>query len=465
MFCILAASILPAIVISPGCANIIPPTGGLRDSLPPVLLGVTPPDSTTNFAERKLVFSFDEYVVLDNVQQNLIVSPTLPVNPVAVHRLKTVTVTLRDTLLEPNTTYTLDFGNALRDNNEGNIFRNFKYIFSTGSYLDSLSFGGNVLLAETGTVDSTMMVILHTNPEDSAVIKERPRYRARVDRQGAFRFENLPPGEFYLYALKDESGAGRYQNKSQLFAFADEPVIVDGDTDNITLYAYVEEQREESPRPGSNAEKEERLRIQTNIRDGKLSLLDKLQISFPLAPLSNFDSTQVKLLGPDSLPLSGYSFGLDTSLSKFTVFYKWNENTAYSMIFGKDFAVDSAGRKLTREDTLRFSTARTSEYGSIKMRFLNLDLTQNPILLLIQNKEIRHTHIFSNRDFNLPLFPPGEYEMRIVFDRNQNGKWDPGNFFESRQQPERIMQIPRNLTVRANWESEIDIDLERSPRQ
>ncbi len=200
-------------ILAPGCANIIPPTGGLRDSLPPVLLSVTPPDSVTNFREKKVVFTFDEYVQIDNMQKNLIVSPTLPFNPAVVHRLKTVTVTIRDTLLEPNTTYTLDFGRGLKDNNEGNVYENFKYIFSTGSYLDSLGFEGNVIVAESGGIDSTLMVILHSSADDSAVVKERPRYIARLSPQGTFRFQNLPPGEFYVYAVEDESGAGRYQSK------------------------------------------------------------------------------------------------------------------------------------------------------------------------------------------------------------------------------------------------------------
>ncbi len=453
-------------ILAPGCANIIPPTGGLRDSLPPVLLSVTPPDSVTNFREKKVVFTFDEYVQIDNMQKNLIVSPTLPFNPAVVHRLKTVTVTIRDTLLEPNTTYTLDFGRGLKDNNEGNVYENFKYIFSTGSYLDSLGFEGKVVLAESGGIDSTLMVILHSSADDSAVVKERPRYIARLSPQGTFRFQNLPPGEFYLYAVEDESGAGRYQSKEQLFAFADEPVLVGTDTQPITLYAYAEAP-EAASAPGAargrgDAAQEERLVVQTNLKDGKLSLLDNLQIRFPAAPLKNFDSTHIRILQADSVPVSGYRFALDTSLTKLNIFYSWQENIPYSIIFSPDFAEDTLGRKLLKEDTLRFSTQRSSEYGSIKMRFLNLDMSKNPVLLLVQNNEIKHTHIFTNRDFNMALFPPGEYELRIVYDQNGNGKWDPGNFFGDRRQPERVLPLSRKLTVRANWESEVDIDLERS---
>ena len=238
------------------------------------------------------------------------------------------------------------------------------------------------------------------------------------------------------------------------------------DTQPITLYAYAEAP-EAASAPGAargrgNAAQEERLVVQTNLKDGKLSLLDNLQIRFPAAPLKNFDSTHIRILQADSVPVSGYRFALDTSLTKLNIFYSWQENIPYSIIFSPDFAEDTLGRKLLKEDTLRFSTQRSSEYGSIKMRFLNLDMSKNPVLLLVQNNEIKHTHIFTNRDFNMALFPPGEYELRIVYDQNGNGKWDPGNFFGDRRQPERVLPLSRKLTVRANWESEVDIDLERS---
>ena len=123
--------------------------------------------------------------------------------------MNTITVKLKDTL-EPNTTYTLNFGNAIKDVNEGNILKNFTYIFSTGTYIDSLELRGKVLLAETGETDTTLTVMLHTNKDDSAVVKEKPRYIAKVGRQGNFDFQNLPPETFYLYALKDEGGTHRY---------------------------------------------------------------------------------------------------------------------------------------------------------------------------------------------------------------------------------------------------------------
>lgn len=143
------------------CANIIPPTGGPRDTLPPVLVHTSPKDSTLNFNSKRIELTFDEYVDLKDVQNNLLFTPLFETVPVVEVKLKTVTIRLRDTL-EPNTTYTFNFGNAITDVNENNPYRNFTYTFSTGPYIDSLQLEGHVLLAEDGKVDSTITVVLHS---------------------------------------------------------------------------------------------------------------------------------------------------------------------------------------------------------------------------------------------------------------------------------------------------------------
>src|SRR5215467_808647 len=120
-----------SILSNSGCANIVPPTGGPKDTLPPVLLSAKPADSTRAFTGKKIVFAFNEYVQLDNPAENLLVNPVPAILPEVRSNLKTVTVTLKDSL-EPNTTYSLNFGNAIKDINEGNPLKNFTYIFTTG---------------------------------------------------------------------------------------------------------------------------------------------------------------------------------------------------------------------------------------------------------------------------------------------------------------------------------------------
>src|SRR6187401_987946 len=168
--------LITKIVVLTGCANMIPPTGGDRDSLPPLLLKASPPDSSKGFNTKTITFTFDEYIDQpQEISKNLIVSPMYTLMPSVEPKLRTLTVKIKDTL-EPNTTYFFNFGDAIRDINEGNVLHNFSYIFTTGNTFDTLQFSGKVILAETGGFDSTLIVMLYRSGEDSAVVNENPRY-------------------------------------------------------------------------------------------------------------------------------------------------------------------------------------------------------------------------------------------------------------------------------------------------
>lgn len=212
------AALLATVVVLllSSCANIVPPVGGPRDSLPPQVVRELPENETRNFKGNRITLQFDEYVQVENAFENVIISPTQESAPLIDSRLRTVNIRLRDTL-EPNTTYSIQFGNAIKDVNEGNPLRNFSYVFSTGNTIDSLTLTGNVTIAQTGKTDTTLIVMLHRNLDDSAVAKQRPRFYTKLDRNGNFRFDNLPSGRFRLYALKDE-GFKRYTDAKTAFA-------------------------------------------------------------------------------------------------------------------------------------------------------------------------------------------------------------------------------------------------------
>ncbi|HUR12701.1 MAG TPA: Ig-like domain-containing domain [Flavitalea sp.] len=460
-FFLLASSIFSG----SSCASIIPPSGGPRDSLPPMLRSVSPADSSTKLVPKKITFVFDEFIEVDNPIQNVLISPTPKIFPVIQSKLRTLTVEIKDTL-EPNTTYTFNFGNSIRDINEQNIKRDFIYIFSTGDALDSLELSGRVILAETGKTDSTIIVLLHSNLQDSAVINDQPRYRARLDSSGNFRFTNLPHGTFALYAL-DNGGGGRYMDKTKLFAFADKPINTASSTNEpIVLYAYSEKEVKQStgltgrPVPSRTAPnaQDRRLRMEVNLIDGQLDLLSNLEINFP-TPLRYFDSAKAVLVNENFTPLPGARYIKDTTNQKITLNYRWIPNTQYHIIVDKDFAEDTTGRKLLKNDTLSFRTRKENEYGVAKLRFRNVDLLRNPVVLFVQNGAITYSHALTSREFTAPIFKPGEYELRVLYDENKNGKWDPGEFFGKRKQPEKVVTLPRRYTVRANFDNEVDITL------
>jgi hypothetical protein len=454
-------SISQQIVVLPGCANIIPPQGGPKDTLPPRLIKASPPDSSRHFSANKIVFTFDEFLDrLDNIQQNLLVSPVPKNNPEVDSKFRAITVKLKDTL-EPNTTYSLNFGNAIKDINEGNVLKNFTYVFTTGSSLDSLSFAGNVLLAETGKPDTTLIVMLYKNSDDSAVVKEKPRYITRLDNQGNFIFRNLPGGNFYIYALKDESGTHRYLSVKSLFAFADKPVIVSQNTEPITLYAYQEIQTPSVllQQPSTNKNADKRLKFQTNLENGQMDLLNDFGIVFE-KPLKIFDTTKIHFSSDSTFSyVAGYRINLDSTKRKITIQLSWKENKRYNVILEKDFATDSFGRKLLKSDTISFKTKKLSDYGSLRIRFKNLDLSKNPVLQFVQNNSVVRSVVLTSAEIHISVFFPGEYDLRILFDRNKNGKWDAGEFFGKHRQPEIVKPVDRHIIVKASWENEFDIAL------
>lgn len=467
-FTILLLSILVAQLIVPvGCANQVPPLGGPRDSIPPILMAVRPQDSAINFNSKKIVFEFNEYVQVDNAAQNLLVSPTPKLNPEVTHKLRTITVTIKDTL-DANTTYSYNFGDAIKDINEGNVLKNFTYVFSTGKSLDSFHLEGKVMLAETGKTDSTLIAALYKSGDDSAVMKEKARYIARLDREGNYMFKNLPAGTFYLYTFENKGGQKLFGGGKDLFGFANSPVEIGKTSIADTLYAYAEKAEPVKPPPprapggrnaANNQAADKRLKIETTVQSGEQDLLTPFEVFFRSAPIKKFDSSRIRFTDESFNPITNYRFAQDTSNKKITLEYKFTPGSAYSIIVEKDFAEDTAGRMLAKNDTLKFRARAETSYGSIRWRFPKLDLSRNPVLLLIQSEEIKFRHVFTNKEFVTKLFAPGDYELRILYDDNKNGVWDPGQFFGTRRQPEKVVQVPRKITVKANWDNESDFTL------
>lgn len=456
------------IMTGTGCANIIPPGGGPRDTIPPMLVSSSPKDSATNVKTNRITLQFDEFVEVQSAMENVLVSP-MPANiPVVDYKLRTVTVKLRDTL-EPNTTYSINFGNAIKDINEANILKDFVYVFSTGNTIDNNMLTGKVLVAETGKIDSTLIVLLHRDLQDSAVAKERPRFIAKVDGKGMFRFTNLPTGTFALYALPNDY-TKRYDDSAKLFAFADQPINIKADNAAVTLYAYNFPKAQTTATPPSAIKPpasrgvaataaDKAIRYTTNLQPGgRLDIFGNVELTFNKG-INAFDSVRVLLTNKDFAVVPGYYFTADSSKHKFTVHYNWGLDQTYNLLVPAGAFKDSSGATTARNDTIKISTKRNEDYGSVKLRFNNLDLAKNPVLLLLQNDKIVEASALTARDWTRKLYAPGEYDMRILYDTNKNGKWDPGSFFGTKRQPEIVRDLKIKLDVRGNWDNEKEITL------
>lgn len=454
---------LVIMIMANSCANMIPPSGGPRDSLPPRLVIANPKDSATNVKTKNILLTFDEFVSLQSTE-NIIYAPVPKNLPQVDYKLRNVTVRFKDSL-EENTTYSIDFGNSIIDVNESNVAKNFRYVFSTGPTIDFHTYDGKVLVAETGKVDSTLIVVLHKNTSDSAIKKLSPRFFTRIDGKGAFKFNNLPSGTFAAYVVNGKSYNKTFDSSS-LFAFRDSLVQIGSNSNRIdTFYAFTQsiitDKKATDPSSGlpPSLRDDKRLRYIAILDNGMQDLLSDFKMVFNRKVFS-LDTGKVRLTDNDDVLQKGYTVALDSLRKTFTLRYPWKENTTYKLVIQKDAALDSNATSLPKTDTLLLSTRKETEYGSVRFRFLNVDTSQHAVLQLFQNDEKVASYPINQNDIQIRRFKPGSYELRILYDENKNGKWDTGSFTPIKKQPEKVFYIPRQLNIRANWDNETTIALQ-----
>ena len=225
-------SLLLLLLFFSSCANRgIGPQGGPKDTIPPRMVKEQPLNQSVNFHGKKIEITFNEYLQLDNIQQNLLVSPPQQVSPIVKAVGKKVTVEMQEDLID-STTYTLDFGNAICDYTEKNPLRGYVFAFSTGDRIDSMEVYGRVANAEDLNPVSGLMVGLQANLHDSAFSTLPFTRVARSDSLGEFGIQNLRNGVYRLYALQDQSRDFLYQPGEGL-AFSDSLVIPEYETEIV----------------------------------------------------------------------------------------------------------------------------------------------------------------------------------------------------------------------------------------
>lgn len=218
LFFLLSAAMLATLA---GCASMATPQGGPRDELPPRMVRAYPAPGATNVDQRQINIDFDEFITIKDAFNNVVVSPTSEQRPRVSGVGKRVSVQFLDSLM-PNTTYTIDFGDAIQDNNEGNPLQNFSYTFSTGPTIDSLRIAGMVLDSRTLEPQQGILVGVHTSAADTAFSRMRLVRVARTDDRGRFVIRGLASVPYRLFALKDLNGDMRWDNPEELMAFHDQ---------------------------------------------------------------------------------------------------------------------------------------------------------------------------------------------------------------------------------------------------
>ncbi len=210
-------------MLFPRCAIQVAPTGGPKDTIPPVLLRSVPAMNATNVDRDNIILTFNEYIKLEKISEKLVLSPPQEQLPDFKIKGKGVAITFAEKL-DDSTTYTLYFADAIVDNNEGNKLENFEFAFSTGPVIDSLRFSGTVLDAYSLKPREGVFVLLYNSFEDSIPIKKRPNYVTKTNSEGKFFLSNLKYNNYKIFALADGNSNYKFDQVSEEIAFFDHPI-------------------------------------------------------------------------------------------------------------------------------------------------------------------------------------------------------------------------------------------------
>jgi hypothetical protein len=224
-YLILAAVLTTAFV---NCARVAGITGGLKDTLPPVLTRIEPADGTVRFDGKSILVEFDEYVQLKDLQKEFYTSPEMKKTPLVTIRKRGFRIDIIDDSLKADQTYALDFAGAVADNNEGNVLNGFRYVFSTGDHIDSMVMSGYAEDAQKGDSVSKAFVyffdpVLDSMPEyDSVIFNNKPEWIARAENNGIFIAKNLKPKDYRVYMVDDKNNNKMYDAGVDRVGFLEE---------------------------------------------------------------------------------------------------------------------------------------------------------------------------------------------------------------------------------------------------
>ena len=509
------------------CANRGTPQGGAKDNEPPKILKSVPKNYSTNFNGKEIKIYFDEYVKLKNLQKQLIISPPMKTQPEILplgSASKYITIKIFDTL-QPNMTYAFNFGQSVVDNNEENPFPFYRYVFSTGDYIDSLTAKGVIFDAEKRKPEEFVSVMLYeidSTYTDSIIYKENPKYVTNtLDSTTTFTIENIKAGTYKLIALKDENQDYKFQQKLDKIGFYKGTITVPTDSIyNLTLF------KEEADFKASRASQVFGNKIvfgyEGNAKKMKIDLLSNAPEKFkyrtlkdPQAdtlnywyapkfeadsilfrvtnseynykkdslivkirdkendsltiktapsgtigfdeffevsgttPLTKVDKEYIAIINRDSLDVD-FSVSLDTFNNKYLFDFIKEENETYKILLLPN-AITDLFEKTNDTINKSISTKSYTDFGNIR---ITLNNAEYPVIVQLTDEkgEVETEKYFTKQEpIDFRFLSPKKYYVRVVFDANENQKWDAGIFLKH-QQPERISYYPELLDVRAGWD-------------
>ncbi len=482
------AAVTVILLFAAGCAQIVPPTGGPRDTMPPSIKQISLMDSSLGFSDPEIVIEFDEVVANKNLAQHFLFSPFLKNDAKIKWEYRKVRIDLSDDNLRPQTSYTLTI-NEIADINEGNKMGDTTLIFSTGDYMDTLELSGQIKNADGEGNPNEMLVYLYSAEDSFRIIeKERPLYYASVSASGRFRFQALPPGKYRLYALADKNKNYRYDLSTERVAF--DTSIVDlrqNQNHPNTLYSFVvikeNADAKNTKRSGSTSSRGGTLdrtpssgRSGTDTSSSTLSTdtqvnttrrrlgfsadsnrAQDLYQDFKITSDIALDSVQTDLisLGDTSAQqIEKIDITIDSLRTTLSIRPRdgWKSDHVYRLYI-KNQALRDTSDNGNSTQSLFFRTKDASNYATAIFRFSPEDSSEQYIVQLTVDGTDSSYVLNPDRGYNIDLMHlnPGKIKVRYFLDRDRNGEYTNGNLAEMKQ-PEILHTVPEEYEIKESWD-------------
>ncbi len=392
---------LSLMLLLAGCAKIVTPVGGPKDTTPPKILKESPANHSTLFDKKNIKITFDEFVVLNNPSQTVIVSPPLDQKPDLSISGKSVIIKLPDSL-RSNTTYSIVLSETIKDFTEGNPLSIYTYDFSTGDYIDSFMLNGNVKDAVTLGASKDVYVFLYDRDIDSLPLSTRPTYLTKTNASGKFTFNNIKPGKYKIFALNDI-------NNNLIFDLPNESV------------AFLDTMVEAQNKPvASDSLKEEKID-----KNKGLEVIDKKEIGLAMFTERNKNQSLAKYINTTE---NIYIFPYTTDFNSFSARFMEGQELSYFQIISdsrdsvywylKEALTDTALYEFTVDnqhiDTVKLTPFKKAAKSTGARRKTT---EKNPLNVSLSNKE----NIFQplTLNFSYPV-KPGQFDI-VIYKRLKSG--------------------------------------------
>lgn len=289
-----------SLLLLTNCAKRGTITGGDKDTIAPKIINSSPKNFTTNFKGNEIKINFNELIKVKDINKQLIISPPMKKQPIIVPQgsaSKYISIKILDTLQE-NTTYSFNFGQSIVDNNENNPYSQFKYVFSTGSYIDSLTVVGKIKDAYQQKPDSFVSIMLYDAETftDSTVYKETPLYITNtLDSLKVFSLENLKEGTYKIVAMKDKAGNNKYNPATDKIGFIDFPITIPT-SDMFEIELFQEKKLFKAVKPTQESNNKLFLGYEGDFKNTKITASsgnNEVPIKIAKFPTKNKDSVQI----------------------------------------------------------------------------------------------------------------------------------------------------------------------------